>query len=126
MISETRAAVANRRSSAASLPPKRADIVERSRLAAHHPIPGREIGVGCVPGLALEHRLVEAGRQCIDQVDIAGELAVLLLGDAAGNEDAEMADDLMDGVDDGLSVGADFVDVVIQVENPIRAPAAAA
>ncbi len=54
--------------------------------------PADEIGVGRVAGLALEHRLVEAGRQRVDQVDVAGELAVLLARDAAGDEDAEMAD----------------------------------
>ena len=35
-------------------------------------------GLGDVRGLRLEDRLVEAGRQHVDQVDIAGELAVLL------------------------------------------------
>ena len=71
---------------------ERANIVERPRLAAHHPVAGHEIGIGRVLGLGLEHRLVEAGRQRVDQVDVAGELAVLLSGDAAGDEDAEMTD----------------------------------
>ena len=88
------------------------------RLAAHHPVAGREIRIGGVVGLALEHRLVEAGRQHIDQVDVAGELAVLLARDAAGHEDAEMADGLVDRIDDGLAVGADLVDVLVEVENP--------
>ena len=57
---------------------ERSDVVERPRLAPHHPIAGREIGVGRVLGLGFEHRLVEAGRQGVDQVDIARELAVLL------------------------------------------------
>ena len=88
--------------------------------------PVDEVGIGGVLGLALEHRLVETGRQRVDQVDIARELAVLLFRDAAGHEDAEMTDGLVDGVDDGLSVGADLVDVLVEIENPVRAPAAAA
>ena len=68
---------------------ERSNVVERPGLAPHHPIAGGEIGVGRVPGLALEHRLVETGRQGVDQVDIARELAVLLLCNAAGNEDAQ-------------------------------------
>ena len=51
---------------------------------------------------------------------------VLLLGDAAGHEDAEMADGFVDRVDDGLAERADLVDVLIEIEDPVRAPAAAA
>ena len=97
---------------------ERANVVERPRLAAHHPVAGHEIGVGRVLGLALEHRLVEAGRQRVDQVDIARELAVLLFCHAAGDEDAEVTDGLVDRVDDRLAVGADLVDVLIEIENP--------
>src|SRR5262249_14804197 len=44
--------------------------------------------------------------------------AMLFLGNAAGNEDAEVTDALMDGVDDGLAVGANFFDILVKVENP--------
>ena len=66
----------------------------------------------------FEHGLVQTGRQRVDQVDVAGELLVLLLCHAAGDEYAQMADALVDGVDDGLAEAADFVDVFIEIENP--------
>ena len=43
---------------------------------------------------------------------------MLLARYAAGNEYAEVTDAFMDGVDDGLSVGSDIVDVLIKIENP--------
>jgi hypothetical protein len=97
---------------------ERADVVQGPRFAPHHPISGREVRVDRIPSLGFEYGLVEPGRQRIDQVDIARELAVLLFCDAAGHEDAEVTDALMHGVDDGLPVGSDFVDVVVQVEDP--------
>ena len=97
---------------------ERSDILERPRLAAHHPLAGREIGVGGILGLVLEHRLVEPGRKRIDQVDIARELAVLLFCHASGYEDAQVAHGLVDGVDDGLAVGSDLLDALIEIENP--------
>src|SRR5262249_60324455 len=87
-------------------------------FAPHHPFPGCEIWIGRVLGFGLEYRLVEPGRQRVDQVDVAGKFAVLLLGNAAGNEDTEMTDARMDGVDDGLAVEADCFDVLVKVENP--------
>ena len=45
---------------------------------------------------------------------------MLLLGDAAGNEDAEMADGFMHGVDDGLPVSPDLVDIGIEIEDPVQ------
>jgi hypothetical protein len=50
---------------------KRTDVVERSRLAAHHPIAGHEVRTGGCLGLRFENRLIETGRQRIDQIDIA-------------------------------------------------------
>ena len=67
---------------------------------------------------SLEHRLVEARRQHVDQVDVVGELAVLLAGDAGRDEDSEMADRFMDRVDDRLPVRTDVVDIVIEIEDP--------
>ena len=102
-----------------------ADVVERARLAAHHPFAGDEVGV--VDRLALrgQHRLVEARREHVDQVDVRGELVVLLPRDARRDEDAEMPDLVVDGVDDGLAVGADLVDVCRRGRGSSRAPAAA-
>jgi hypothetical protein len=42
-----------------------------------------EVWVRRVRGFGFEHRLIKAGRQGVDQVDVAGELAVLLLRDTA-------------------------------------------
>ena len=97
-----------------------ADIVQRPLLAAHDPLTRYQIGIGGVAGFALELRLIEAGRQYIDQIDIAGELIVLFLCNPAGDENPEMADRLMHGVDDGLAERPDLVDIVIEVENPVQ------
>ena len=99
---------------------ERADIVQRPCFASHHPVSEREIGVGGFRGLVLKHRLIEAGRQRIDQIDIARELSVLLFRDASGNEYAEMPDGFMDRVDDRLPVGPDVIDALIEVEDPIE------
>ena len=45
---------------------------------------------------------------------------MLLLGHAAGDEDPEMSDGFVHGVDDGLAVRPDLVDVVVEVENPVQ------
>ena len=92
--------------------------MEGARLAAHDPLAGDEVGARRILALRLEHRLVEARRQHIDQVDVVGELAVLLARHPGRHEDSEMAGGLVNGVDDRLAVSADVVDVVIEVENP--------
>ena len=43
---------------------------------------------------------------------------MLFFGNTAGNEDAEMADRLVDRIDDGLPIGADFIDVLVEIDNP--------
>ena len=45
---------------------------------------------------------------------------MLLPRDAGRDEDAEVPDLVVDGVDDGLAVGADVVGVVIEVEDPVE------
>ena len=45
---------------------------------------------------------------------------MFLLGNATGNENAEMANTLVNSVDDGLTVGPDFVDVGIEIEDSIQ------
>ena len=99
---------------------KCADVFEGTRLEAYHPFASDELRVHDRFALWLEDRLVEAGRQHVDQVDIGGELVVLLLGDAGGDKDTEVADLVVNGVDDGLTVSADLVDAVIEVEDPVE------
>ena len=99
---------------------QRADVVERAGLAAHHPLAGHEVGVVNRLALRRQHRLVEPGRQDVDQVDVRGELVVLLFRHAGGDEDPQVPDLVVDGVDDGLAVGADFVHVVVEVEDPVE------
>ena len=45
---------------------------------------------------------------------------MLLQGDIAGDEDAEMSDRVMEGVNDGLAVSDNFINVVVEVENPVE------
>ena len=45
---------------------------------------------------------------------------MFLLGDAAGNEDAEMTDAFVNRVDDRLPVGPDLIDVGVEIENPVQ------
>src|SRR6266436_2927687 len=47
---------------------KRADVVQGPRFAPHHPLSGRKLGVCGAFALALEHRLVKAWRQRVDEV----------------------------------------------------------
>ena len=98
---------------------KRANIVQRPHLATHEPIAGNQIRAGGAVRLGLKHGLIEAWGKRIEQVDIAGELAVFLFGDASGHEDPEVPDLVVDRVDDGLPVRADIVDVVVEIENPV-------
>src|SRR5690606_33853664 len=65
-------------------------------------------------------RLVQAGRQDVDEIDVAGELLVFLACHAAGYEDAQVADAFVHRVDDGLVVGADLVVVLVQVGDPAQ------
>ncbi len=64
--------------------------------------------------------LIEAGRQDVDVVHVGGELGVLLAGDAAGHEDAEMAGGVMDAIDDGLLVGDHVLNPFVEVAHPAQ------
>ena len=99
---------------------KRTDVVESPLLTAHHPIAADHVGAGRGVGLGLESRLVETRWQRLDQTDVARELVVLFARDFPGDENSQMTDILMDGVNDGLTAGADFIDVFIEIENPIK------
>ena len=67
-----------------------------------------------------DHRLVEAGRHQVDHVHARGELGVLLGRHLAGHEDAEVADRLVQRVDDGLAVRDDLVLVLVEVGDPAQ------
>jgi hypothetical protein len=69
---------------------QRANVVEGARLATHDPLAGHEVGACRVIALCLEYRLVEARRQHVDQVDVVGELAILLARYGSRHEDSEM------------------------------------
>ncbi len=73
-----------------------------------------------VLGLRPDHHLVETRWQAVDQIDIVGELLVLLDRHLARNEDPEVPDRLVNTVDDGLTVRADVIDIFIKIEDPIE------
>ena len=70
--------------------------------------------------LWCEGRFVEAGRQQIDQVDIAGKFAVLFSGDAGRNEYAKMPGAFVNRINDRLLIGPDLVDILVKIENPAQ------
>ena len=45
---------------------------------------------------------------------------MLFLGHRTGDENAEVADRLVNRVDDGLAVGSDVVDAVVEIEDPVQ------
>src|SRR5208337_5306312 len=47
-----------------------------------------------------------------------GKFAVFFFCDTARNEDSEMADRLVDGIDYRLSVSSDLINILIKIENP--------
>ena len=114
-----------RRSSSGELPPmaRMSSSVRASQRITHWPTTRSALTVP-VPFL-LESRFIEPWRQHVDQIDIAGKFRVFLLGDTAGNEDAEMTDALMNRIDDRLPVGPDFIDVGIADRGSSPAPVAA-
>ena len=83
-------------------------------------VPANEIRVAIVGMLWGHYGLVKARRQDIDKVDVTCELIVLLRRDGAGDEDAEVTYRLVDGVNDGLTVGLDIRDAVVEIEDPIQ------
>ena len=76
----------------------------------------------------MVHRFVDAGddglvktrRHDVDQIHRLREFAVFLCRHLAGNEDAEMADALMQAIDDGLPGRDDLVLVVVKIEDPAQ------
>jgi len=59
--------------------------------------------IGRIWGFLLEHGFVETGRQAIDEINVAGELLVLLFVNTPRDEDPQMADRFMHCVDNRLT-----------------------
>ena len=96
------------------------DVIERARLEADHVIARDQLGMGGFRAFFGHHRLVEPGRQDVDDVHGLGEFLVLFRRDFRRNEDAEMADRLMQGVDDGLPVGDDLLVATVEIKDPAQ------
>jgi len=90
-----------------------------SRLAAHYPLAtARSAFAVSAPFASNVAHSRPGGSSRSDRY--CWEFRGVLLGDAAGNENAEMADALVNRVDDGLSVGPDLVDVGVEIEYPVQ------
>ena len=99
---------------------ERADVVQGPLfqgkvVAAMHKlrISRCRIGIG-------NHGLIEPRRQEIDEIHALDQLGVLLGGHLSGDEDAKMANGLVQRVYDRLAVGYDFVFMVVEVEDPVE------
>ena len=79
VVFDTRSTAAKQRSSATLLPPS---ARMSSSVLARSASPNRrhEIRLAVASVFRFENRLIETGRQRIDQIDIAGELVVLFSG----------------------------------------------
>ena len=97
-----------------------ADIIESARFKTNEIVPADQVGGRIVRVLGCHHRLVETRRQRIDEIDVAGELVVLLLRDRTGHEDTEMPDQLVNRIDDRLAVRSYVIDTLVEVENPLQ------
>ena len=99
---------------------ERADVVQAARLQAEEILAVDQVAM--LGGLVdlVDHRLVEAGRHQVDHVHAGGEFGMFLGRHLARDEDAEMADRLVQGVDDGLAVGDDLVLVVVEIGDPAQ------
>ena len=64
--------------------------------------------------------LVKARRQRLDRLERRDDAVVLLARDLGRDEDAEMADFLMDDVDDSLAARADLALVAIDFGDPVQ------
>ncbi|CAB3654957.1 hypothetical protein LMG26840_03012 [Achromobacter dolens] len=97
-----------------------AHVVHAALLERQHVVAVGQVGVGRVRRLVGDLGLVDAGRQHIDHVDVGGEFLVFLARHAAGHEDAQVADALMHGIDDGLVVRQHLGVVLVQVRDPAQ------
>ena len=99
---------------------ERADVVEGPRFAGHDPVGRDQVGMAGIGRLLGEGRLIKSGGQHVDEVDIARELAVLLSRDAGRHEDSQVANGLVNRVDDRLSMLSNIVDILVKVEDPAQ------
>ena len=99
---------------------QRADVVQRARLQAEQVAAVHQLGVDGILIHLGDHRLVEPGRQHVDQLHARDELAVLLGGDLAGHEDTKVPDAVVQRVDNRLAVRDDLALVVVEIENPVQ------
>ncbi|MPL74766.1 hypothetical protein SDC9_20583 [bioreactor metagenome] len=95
-----------------------ADVVEAAPLDRHDVIALGQLVPRLVCSLVADDGLIDPRRQQVDQLDVAGELAVLLAPHGGGDEDAEMADAFVHRVDDGLVVRQDLSVIGIHVSDP--------
>ena len=97
-----------------------ADVVQVAAGEARDVVRLHQLRPRLVRQPPLQLRLVEPGRQHVDQVDVGGELLVLLARHRAGHEDPQMADAFVHGIDDGLPVGADLLQAAIEIGDPAQ------
>ena len=97
-----------------------AHVVQVAFLERQYIVALGQVGVGRVRRLVGDLGLVDARRQHIDHVDVGCEFLVFLARHAAGHEDAQVADALVHGVDDGLAMGQHFGVVLIKVWDPAQ------
>ena len=80
----------------------------------------RKSRVDAFADLLVDRHFVEARRQRLDRLHRRGDFGVLLLGDRGGDEDAEMADLVVDHVDDALAANLDLMLVGVSVDDPVQ------
>ncbi len=100
--------------------PKRPDVIEGALLEMEQVVAAHQFTVLDMLIEAADDRLIQAGRGQVDQVHRLRELAMLLGGDLAGDEDAEMPDALVQAVDDRLAGGDDLPLMLVEIENPVQ------
>ena len=118
-MSETRATVSKRRWSAASLCRGRECRRVCAARVSRHICRRRDRGWGVFVSLDQNH-LVKTGRHDVDQIHVERELLMLLVRDFAGDKDAEMADALVQRINDRLPIRDQIVDVIVKIEDPIE------
>ena len=99
---------------------KRPDVIERPRHDPGHVIALDQLAVRGVVVDILQHQFVETRQHRVEQVHVQRELFVLLGRDRARNENAQMADALVQRIDDGLAVLDDLVGVVVKIQHPVQ------
>src|SRR5262249_47644962 len=96
---------------------ERTDVVQTAPLKTHEIATGNQLTAGGAGNLVLDYHLPEAGREQLDDVQPLHDLRVLALRDFARDEDAEVADVVMQEVDDRLVPGDDLPIVRRAVED---------